>query len=52
MGVIPQALQMVGIIAPFPPIKGLRADAEVATGAPSIVAVGAIHWLCDLVWFF
>ena len=43
---------MVGIIAPFPPIKGLRADAEVATGAPSIVAVGAIHWLCDLVWLF
>jgi len=42
MGAILQALQMVGIIAPFPPVKGLRTDAEVATGAPSIVAMGAL----------
>jgi hypothetical protein len=42
MGAILQALQMVGIIAPFPPVKGLRTDAEVATGESSVVMVGVV----------
>jgi hypothetical protein len=42
MGAILQALQMVGIIAPFPPAKGLRTDAKVATGESSVVMVGVV----------
>ena len=37
-----QALCMFGIIAPFPAVESLRGDAEVATGEPGIVLVGAI----------
>jgi hypothetical protein len=37
-----QTTEIIGSVAPFPAIKGLRADAEVAAGEPSIIAMGAI----------
>jgi hypothetical protein len=33
---------MLGVVALFPAVQGLRRDAEVATGEPGIVLVGAI----------
>jgi hypothetical protein len=41
-GTVFQATEIIGVIAPFPAIKGLRANAEVAASEPSVIAMGAI----------
>jgi len=42
MGAILKALQVIGVIAAFPPVEGLWGDAKVAAGKTSMVTVGIV----------
>ena len=42
MGAILQTLYMVGVVAFFPAVEGLRRDVEVAAGKSGIVVVGIV----------
>ena len=42
MGAILQTLYMLGVVALFPAVEGLRRDAKVATGEAGIVIMGFV----------
>ena len=42
MGAVLQTLYMLGVVALFPVVEGLRRDIEVTAGKSGIVAVGII----------
>jgi hypothetical protein len=42
MGAILQTLYMLGVVALFPAVQGLRRDIEVTAGKSGIVAVGIV----------
>ena len=42
MGAVLQTLYMLGVVALFPAVEGLRRDVEVAAGKPGIVVAGIV----------
>ena len=42
MGASLQTLYMLGVVAPFPAVEGLRRDVEVAAGKSGIVVAGIV----------